>query len=103
MRSKGEAVFLLHCKAYGLPKPQTEYRFSSPRRFRFDFAWSKRKIAVEIEGGIWSKGRHVRGRGYEADLVKYNLASELGWRVFRYSTRMVESGEAVRQIRDILT
>src|SRR3990172_5589563 len=102
MRSKGEAVFLLHCQAYGLPKPQSEYRFASPRRFRFDFAWPKRKIAVEIEGGIWTTGRHVRGKGYEADLVKYNLATMLGWRGFRYSTSMVDSGEARRHRSAVL-
>lgn len=97
VRSKGEAIFALHRGAYGIDPPEREYRFCA-RRWRFDFAWPEKKIAVEIEGGTWSRGRHVRGKGYEADLEKYNAAAEQGWRVFRYTTKQVESGAAIQQI-----
>jgi hypothetical protein len=50
-------------------------------------------VAMEFEGGIWSKGRHVRGRGYENDCRKYNEAAIMGWCVIRVTRRMVESGE----------
>ena len=69
----------------GLPVPEREYRFDAERRWRFDFAWPALKIAVEIEGGVWIRGRHVRPVGYLGDLEKYNRAVVLGWRVLRYA------------------
>lgn len=63
-----------------------EYRFCE-RRWRFDYAVPGAKIAIELEGGIWMVGRHNRGKGYQADLDKYNRAVALGWSVFRFSTQ----------------
>jgi len=73
-----------------LPEPEREYRFAPPRRFRFDFAWPDKLIAVELEGGVWSRGRHVRGKGYESDCEKYNLAQSLGWSVYRFTAGMLD-------------
>jgi hypothetical protein len=80
-------------RLYGLPAPVPQYRFARPRRWAFDWAYPDRKVAMEFEGGIWSKGRHVRGRGYENDCRKYNEAAIMGWCVIRVTRRMVESGE----------
>ena len=99
--SKGEEAFMLHCQIYGL-EPEREHRFAPPRRWRFDFAFLKRKLAVEVEGGIWNGGRHTRGKGYQHDLAKYNAASRLGWVVLRYSTEMVESGDAIQEVLEVL-
>jgi len=63
-----------------------EYKFLHDRRFRFDIAIPKHCIAVEFEGGIWSNGRHTRGKGYASDVKKYNLATMHGWRLLRYTT-----------------
>ena len=38
---------------------------------------------MEIEGGIWTKGRHTRGKGFLADIEKYNALSERGILLFR--------------------
>ena len=62
---------------------RTEYEFRPARNSRFDFAWPGRMVAVEIEGGVWSKGRHTRGYGFMNDCEKYNAASALGWRLYR--------------------
>jgi very-short-patch-repair endonuclease len=62
-----------------------EYRFAPPRRWRFDYAWPDKKVAMEIEGGVWIRGRHTRGAGYIRDMEKYNMATKLGWRVFRFT------------------
>ena len=72
-----------------LPLPVREFRFSE-RRFRFDFAFPDRKVAVEVDGGGWLYGRHHRPKGYERDLEKCNLAQFLGWRVFRFTPQMLE-------------
>jgi hypothetical protein len=52
-------------------------------------------LAVEVEGGSWIAGRHVRGRGFEADCEKYNQAVLLGWRVLRFTSAMVEDSTAL--------
>lgn len=70
---------LFHCECYA------EYRFYDKRRWRFDFAIPSRKIAIEIEGGVWTNGRHTRGKGYIGDMEKYNFAALLGWRILRFT------------------
>lgn len=73
----------------GGPALVTELRFHSDRRWRFDFAHEASKVAIEINGGIWSNGRHVRGTGYLRDREKVNAATALGWRVFELGTGQV--------------
>ena len=97
-----EEVFANQLKRLQLPEPVRGHRFHLGRKWEFDFAWPDKMIAVELEGGTWSGGRHVRGKGYENDCRKYNAAVELGWRLFRYTTKMVEDGDAVFQIERIL-
>lgn len=77
--------FLLILKDEKLPIPVTEYKFCKDRKWRFDYAFVKQKIAVEQEGGAWSGGRHTRGSGFIKDMEKYNKAVMLGWRVLRYT------------------
>jgi very-short-patch-repair endonuclease len=92
--SPGEEAFALHCRAEKL-QPVREFRFHPERKWRFDFAFLQHGLAVEIEGGAWNAGRHTRGSGFEADCRKYAEAAMLGWRVMRFSTQMVMSGEAI--------
>ena len=83
----------------GLPASEREYTFAPPRRWRFDFAWPQHKLAVEIEGGSWTLGRHTRGEGFRNDCEKYNEAVLLGWSVLRFTPDMIESGYAVKTVR----
>ena len=92
MTSSLEETFLLLALAADLPMPEREYRFDASRRWRFDFAWPKHLIAVEIEGGIWNNGAHVRGEHYISDCRKYNTAVSHGWRVFRLTGEMLAEG-----------
>lgn len=71
-----------------------EYRFSI-RRFRFDYALPDYKIAIEIQGGTWTQGKHVRGKGYQNDCEKLNLAQTLGWNVLWYTPQMLEESITV--------
>lgn len=84
-QSKLEQTFLALCKVNRIDDPVCEYKFCETRRWRFDFAWLERKIAVEIEGGTWTGGRHTRGSGFAKDCEKYNHAALDGWRVFRFT------------------
>lgn len=87
-----QAVVEGFCRSRGIPIPKTEFRFSPPRRWRFDFAWPSAKVALEIEGAVYAAGRHVRGSGYESDCEKYSVAAVLGWRVLRVSTGQLQAG-----------
>lgn len=73
------------------PQPVAEFKFDPARRWRADFAWPDAKVLVELEGGAWSGGRHTRGAGFTADCNKYNRAVELGWKVFRYTSDMLDA------------
>lgn len=55
-------------------------------------AWPVFKIAVEIEGGVWVQGRHVRGAGFLRDAEKYNAAVLMGWRLLRYTPAQIKKG-----------
>ncbi len=87
-------TLLIQLQLSGLPEPQREYLFHRKRKWRFDLAWPDLLIAVEVEGGIWVGGRHVRGEGYEADCEKYNEAQLAGWMVLRFTPGMIKKGSA---------
>ena len=93
-----ELELLSQIRLLDLPEPEREYRFHPVRRWRFDYAWPSRMVAVEIEGGTWTGGRHTNPAGFEKDCEKYNNAALLGWRVMRFTSGMVRSGEAVQMI-----
>jgi len=102
--SDGEIELAWQLKAMSLVgKPETEYVFARPRRWRFDFAWPASMLAVEVEGGVWlASGHHSKGRGFEADCEKYNEAMLLGWRVLRVTPAMVSDGRALAWIERAL-
>lgn len=85
--------------SFNLPAPCREYRFCE-RRWRFDYAWVEKRLALEIEGGGWVNGRHHRPKGYEADLEKYNRATVLGWRVIRATPQMMKRGDVDQMLID---
>ena len=102
--SNHERDFYLACQAEGLPEPETQYQFCPGRKYCADFAWPARRVLVEVEGGEWVKGRHVRGAGYTRDCKKYNLAVLGGWRLLRFTGGMIAGDPCgcVRQVQELL-
>ena len=97
--SPGEEAFALHCRAEKL-EPVREYVFHPRRKWRFDFAFPDKMLAVEVEGGM--NGRHQRVGGFTGDCCKYAHAAILGWRVIRATTAQVNSGDAINWTIDAL-
>ena len=98
-----EAKFALIWRALGGPPLEREFRFAPPRGWRFDFASPEDLIAIEIEGGVWSGGRHNRPRGFIDDCEKYNAAAALDWRVFRLPREFINAaylGALLRGLRE---
>lgn len=92
-----------------------EFHFTTERQWRFDYAipvrWNtdihnpaktdlmELKIAIEVEGGIHSNGRHVRGKGYEGDMQKYTMASVNGWTLIRVTPKQLLTSETIETIK----
>jgi hypothetical protein len=73
----GEKTFCQQCSE--------PYRRSITRNRRFrrkaDFAWHAEKVAVEINGGTWGRGKggHTSGAGVQRDYEKSHDAQLDGW------------------------
>lgn len=78
-----------------------EHQFHPRRRWRFDFALPERRIAIEVEGGVFSQGRHTRGVGFMKDCEKYNAATALGWRIFRFPANHI-SHDCLKPINQLI-
>ncbi len=99
--SPGEETLALHLRAHKIAFVR-EYEFAPPHRYRADFCIERLALLIEVEGGIWNKGAHVRGTHFESDAKKYNLATKRGYKLLRYSTAMVERGDAINDILEMM-
>jgi hypothetical protein len=97
--SKHEAKFSMLWKALKGPPIETEWHFHPTRQWRMDFAFPKKLIAIETEGGVWSGGRHTRGSGFVKDCEKYCEAALLGWLIFRLPESMINADWVERIIK----
>lgn len=76
-------VFTVICKTDLKEECVKEFKFHPVRKWRFDYALPEHKIALEVEGGVWTGGRHTSPKGFLGDMEKYNTATLMGWRVLR--------------------
>lgn len=90
------------CKAVGLPAPVPEHRFHPVRKWRIDWAWPDRKLALEVEGGVFVRGRHSRGVGMVKDMEKYGELAVQGWRLLRVTPKQIRDGSALRLVERAL-
>ena len=102
MKSHLETALQSSFRAHRVDGWVREYKFHPHRRWRFDFAFLGEKIAVEIQGGTYVRGKHSRGRAQRNDIEKHNAAVVLGWRVLYGDTDMVRSGELTQTVLKLL-
>jgi hypothetical protein len=103
-----ERSFDQYAKLARLPASEPEYRFAAEhvglgpglrgrlaaiglRDWRFDRAFVKEHVYVELQGGVYTVGRHTRGAGYTSDLEKANAATLLGWMGLFFTSQMLKS------------
>jgi very-short-patch-repair endonuclease len=101
-REQWELLLLHQLRAARVPEPERQYRFHPHRAWKFDFAWPEVRLAVEVDGGTWTGGRHVRGKGYREDCLKAAEALLLGWRVLRVVPAQVKDGTTLGWIERLL-
>ena len=70
------------------------------RKWRFDFAWPEKKIAVEVHGKVFG-GRHTRHTA-TGDWEKMNQAVLLGWRVITVWDKTLEDWTGVGMVEELL-
>lgn len=100
--SKLEDAMRLQLRGERVPLWTTEWTFHPTRKWRFDFAWPSKNVALEVEGGTWTNGAHNRGKHYESDCEKYSEAAIAGWKVIRVTSGMIRSGKALELIKRAL-
>lgn len=66
-----------------------EHKFHPSVGWRFDWAFPRYRVAVEVDGGQWmeSGGRHAR----DSDRDKLNAAASMGWIIFRFSPEQLKA------------
>ena len=101
VQSEGEVTLARDLRVLKI-RFEKEYKFHPDRNWRADFWITGTKILIEVEGGVWSGGRHTRGKGFIADMEKYNAAAILGFKVLRFDTQQVKSGLAIKQIENLV-
>lgn len=97
-----EALFRQLLAVHGLPSPESEYRFHPTRRWRLDYAWPDIKLGLEVDGGLWIRGKHGRGAGIVKDQDKGNALAMLGWRLLRVQPGQLTTIGTVRMIAHIV-
>ncbi len=96
-----------------LPEPAEEYRFHGERRWRFDYAWPRWRVALEVEGGVFgftdpktgqrrTGGAHGSITGIKRDIEKYNYAAAMGWLVIRCVPTTLATSETIAFVKAAL-
>jgi hypothetical protein len=96
------------------PGAVAEHKFAAGRKWAFDYAWPSKLVALEIEGGIYGRGKKCPMCGRRAvaghtsierllkDMEKYNAASILGWRLIRATPGQLSDGTAAAAVAQAL-
>lgn len=89
------------CSDNNLPKPQPEYKFHAARKWRIDYFFEQDgvKVGMEIEGAIWTNGRHTRGSGFIKDMEKYNEMAAHGIFLIRFPASDLPTMEMVKLLK----
>lgn len=101
---KTTLLFTRLCEVYGLPAPMPEYRFHPARKWRIDYYFEAngRRVALEVEGGIWTQGRHTRGSGFKRDMEKYNAITAAGIMLLRTTPKDLLTSQTFELIKKTL-
>lgn len=92
-------AFTLICKSELGMECVKEYKFHPVRKWRFDYAIPSALVALEVEGGVWTGGRHINPKGFLNDMEKYNTATLMGWSVYRTTPDDLYTGKTIKLLK----
>ena len=92
-------AFTLICKSELGMECVKEYKFHPVRKWRFDYAIPAALVAIEVEGGVWTGGRHINPKGFLNDMEKYNSATLMGWSVYRTTPDVLYTGKTLKLLK----
>jgi very-short-patch-repair endonuclease len=97
-----EGALVVELQRAGLGGYVRNHRFDPRRRLELDFAWLVPRVAIEVQGGIHSRGAHVRPKGYQRDAEKSRRAQLMGWLVLPCTAEDVRTGAIVEDVETAL-
>lgn len=87
----------------GLPTPQLQYELILPdgSKIRFDFAWPRAFVALEVDHSFW----HAGSSESRSDKRRDRLATQAGWTTIRITEDDLADGldEVLGQVASIIT
>lgn len=101
------SVFAGVCESIGLPRPIPEYSWHSTRKFLADFAFLRDRILLEVDGGVFGKGKkcpvcgrrpggaHSSIKDILRDMERSNEAQLEGWWMLRVLPQDLDNGKAL--------
>lgn len=98
---KWEDLLAFHLRTHELGSHfQREVKWHPTRKWRFDFADVRNKVAIEVQGGTFTAGKsgHNWGPQIMKDHEKYNQAQYHGWVVFQFTDRPIRDLSAINLV-----
>ncbi len=76
-----------------LPAYERQFEFAKPinKRWKADFAFVDQMLLIEVDGGIWVNGKHVRSGSADNERIRQNAATCLGYAVLRFTPKMLDN------------
>jgi len=102
-------VLVSHAKVAGITAGLTRCPLCKGRgklpNLEIDLAWPDIKFGIEVQGGIWMKGKsgHSSGVGIQRDILKQQLAIRYGWTLVPVSSADVDKSYILNWIAEFLT
>jgi very-short-patch-repair endonuclease len=100
--TRAEPLFFYLLTHNGINLPVKEHMGIPGRKYRFDYAWLTEKVAVEIQGGVYTKHAHGSVTGILAGYRKANECAKFGWRVLYFTPAEMKSTDTIKTIKAAL-
>lgn len=115
-KNQQSIIFAKLCEQSGIPLWGEEVLFwpedrpdpdtGKVRKFRVDYWFinpeTGKEVALEVEGGAFTRGRHTRPVGFLNDMIKYNELARQGVTLIRCTPDQLFSEKTLQLILDCL-
>lgn len=71
-------------------------------RIDWYFEANDRKVALEVEGGVFTGGRHTRATGFMGDMEKYNAMAVRGILLLRTTPDKLLTTQTIELVKQAL-